>query len=225
MQGILFFLMLALPAYLMGSIPFGLILVRIFAKQDIRQIGSGNIGATNVMRLESKKLAIATLIMDALKAGLVPFYFVQLTHPGPALGRGMVISFACIWSFVAILGHIFPIWLKFKGGKGVAPYIGALIGISPWAALAFAITWLAVFLRTRISSLAALIALCAVVPIAYAIEYAHPVSLPGVDYGYEEDSKAVTLFCMLSAILLFYTHRANIARLRAGTEPRFAAKA
>jgi acyl phosphate:glycerol-3-phosphate acyltransferase len=182
--------------YLLGSIPFGLILTRFAGTQDIRQIGSGNIGATNVLRTGRKSLAAATLLCDMLKgtaAVLVAHYFY-----GPDL--------ALLAGIGAFLGHLFPVWLKFKGGKGVATYLGVLLALAWPAALAFAAIWLAVAWLTRYSSLAALIA-CAATPAVLWLN---------------TDLREAQLFALLTVLIVFM-HRANIARLIRGTEGRIGA--
>ena len=163
--------------YLLGSIPFGLLLTRMTGGPDIRSIGSGNIGATNVLRTGRKGLAAATLLADMLK--------------GTAAGLG------------AFLGHLFPVWLGFKGGKGVATFIGVLLGFSWVAVLIFGAIWIGIAALTRYSSLSGLIA-CAVTP--------------ALLWAFNQPSAAV-LFLVL-ALLVFIMHRANIVRLMAGTETR-----
>ncbi|KQZ16743.1 glycerol-3-phosphate acyltransferase [Mesorhizobium sp. Root552] len=182
--------------YLLGSIPFGLLLTRAAGLGDVRSIGSGNIGATNVLRTGNKKLAAATLILDMLKgtaAVLIARYY------GMELGL-----FA---GFGAFLGHLFPAWLGFKGGKGVATYLGVLIGLVWQVALIFAAVWLLVAMLFRYSSLAALSA-AVVVPIALWF-----LATPAI----------AGLFAVMS-IILIYKHRTNISRLMAGTEGRIGAK-
>jgi len=180
--------------YLCGSIPFGVLLTRLAGAPDVRGIGSGNIGATNVLRTGRKGLAAATLLGDMLKgtvAVAVTIYF---------LGREAGIAAA----LGAFLGHLFPVWLKFKGGKGVATYIGLLIGFGLWVPLlAFCVTWAVVAGATRYSSLAALLATIAA-PMA--------ISLNG-------DVPELRLFMVLS-ILSWFMHRANISRLAHGTESK-----
>ena len=183
--------------YLLGSIPFGLLLTRAAGGPDIRAIGSGNIGATNVLRTGHKALAAATLLCDMLK-GAVAVLAAARYGPDPALAAGLG----------AFLGHLFPVWLKFKGGKGVATYIGLLIGLHWPAALFFCIVWLVVAAATRYSSLAALLA-SALTP--FAIWY---FGLPSV----------AALFLLLT-VLLWFMHRANIARLLNGSEGKIGAKA
>jgi acyl phosphate:glycerol-3-phosphate acyltransferase len=185
--------------YLCGSIPFGIILTRLAGTQDLRSIGSGNIGATNVLRTGNKKLAAATLLGDMLKGTVA----VALTNW--VLGLDAAIAAA----LGAFLGHLFPVWLRFKGGKGVATFIGLLLGFGVWIALAaFCLIWLVVALATRYSSLAALIASAAVPEILWA----------------RGDTRLASLFLLLAA-LLWFMHRANIARLVNGTESKIGRKA
>ena len=182
--------------YLLGSIPFGLLLTRAAGLGDVRKIGSGNIGATNVLRTGNKGLAAATLLLDALKGTAAVLI---ATRFGPDLG---------LWAGLgAFLGHLFPVWLGFKGGKGVATYLGVLTGLAWQAALVFAVVWLAVAFLFRYSSLAALTA-AVIIPIALYF-----LSTPA----------AALLFVVLS-ILIFFKHRANISRLLAGTETKIGAK-
>ena len=177
--------------YLCGSIPFGLILTRLAGTADIRSIGSGNIGATNVLRTGSKGLAAATLLGDALK-GTLAVLVVQ--HFG---GREL----ALVAAAGAFLGHLFPVWLGFKGGKGVATYIGLLLALAWPAALAFCVIWLAVAALTRYSSLAALIASAAT---------------PALLWSFGMATEAA-LFALLT-LLTWIMHRGNIARLVQGAE-------
>jgi len=179
--------------YLLGSIPFGLIITRAAGGPDVRTIGSGNIGATNVLRTGRKGLAAATLLCDALKGTGAVLLAARYATPDAALVAG----------FGAFLGHLFPVWLKFKGGKGVAVYIGVLIGLCLPAALIFCAIWLGVAALSRYSSLAALVT-SALTPLALWL-----LGQPN----------AAALFLLLSA-LLWIMHRANIARLIAGTESR-----
>jgi acyl phosphate:glycerol-3-phosphate acyltransferase len=179
--------------YLCGSVPFGLILTRLFGLGDIRQIGSGNIGATNVLRTGRKGIAAATLILDAAKGTLAVLV-------AGALGGDVA---AAIAGPAAFLGHVAPVWLRFRGGKGVATFLGVLFGLSWPAGLAFAATWLGMAAAFRISSLSALTA--AVLATAVAAMLAPAPA-------------AVSVLIMATAI--FFTHRANIERLWRGTEPR-----
>jgi glycerol-3-phosphate acyltransferase PlsY len=182
-----------LVGYLFGSIPFGIVLTRAAGGPDLRAIGSGNIGATNVLRTGSKALAAATLAGDMLKGTAAVLLAALYAGHAAALAAGLG----------AFLGHLFPLWLKFKGGKGVATYIGLLLGLYWPGALIFCALWLIVAFATRYSSLAALIA-SALTPIAI-----WALGLPS----------AALLFLGLSA-LLWIKHRANIARLLSGTESR-----
>ncbi|MBT5157727.1 MAG: glycerol-3-phosphate 1-O-acyltransferase PlsY [Rhodobiaceae bacterium] len=179
--------------YLLGSVPFGLIFTRIGGKGDIRDIGSGNIGATNVLRAGSKILALATLLADAAKGALA----VALVW---RLGNDQAAFFAGLAAFV---GHLFPVWLNFKGGKGVAVFIGAMLIMSPMTGIVFLLTWLAMALVFRKSSLAALTALL--------------LSLPLLAFLGEYGSLGFTL---IMVGLSLWAHRENISRLRAGTEPK-----
>jgi len=183
--------------YLLGSIPFGVILTRLAGTEDLRSIGSGNIGATNVLRTGRKGLAALTLIGDALK-GTAAVLLVQHW-----LGREL----ALVSGAAAFLGHLFPVWLAFKGGKGVAPYIGLLLGLAWPAALAFGLLWLSVAALTRYSSLAALLASAAT---------------PLVLWTLGKSSEAA-LFAGLT-VLLWWMHRGNIKRLLDGREGKIGAR-
>jgi glycerol-3-phosphate acyltransferase PlsY len=183
--------------YLLGSIPFGLILTRLAGTQDLRSIGSGNIGATNVLRTGRKGLAAATLLLDLLKGTAA--VVIAGTFGGP--------NAAMLAALGAFLGHLFPVWLKFRGGKGVAVYIGVLLGLFWPAALVFCLIWLATAFTSRYSSLAALVA-----------SFVTPIFLWW--FGHLALS---SLFAVLT-MLLFYMHRENIKRLQAGTEGRIGAK-
>jgi glycerol-3-phosphate acyltransferase PlsY len=186
--------------YLLGSIPFGLILTRLAGTPDIRAIGSGNIGATNVLRTGRKGLAAATLLGDALKGTLAVLAFTYLQRDN-ASAFGPYPAFAA--ALGAFLGHLFPVWLGFKGGKGVAIYIGLLIGLTWPAALAFCLIWLAIAGLTRYSSLAALVASATMPALLWLID----------------DGRTAIFFAILT-LILWIMHRANIARLLAGTEPK-----
>lgn len=181
--------------YLLGSVPFGLLITRAAGLGDVRKIGSGNIGATNVLRTGNKGLAALTLLLDALK-GAAAVLIASALAPEAALAAG----------FGALIGHLFPVWLGFKGGKGVATYLGVLIGLAWQGALVFAVAWLGVALLTRYSSLAALVATIAT-PVALYI-----LGFPAI----------AALFALMSLIVIV-KHRANIARLLAGTESRIGA--
>ena len=178
--------------YLIGSIPFGLVLTRLAGTDDLRSIGSGNIGATNVLRTGHKGLAAATLLCDVLKGTLAVLVMDWLWGRDHALIAGLG----------AFLGHLFPVWLKFRGGKGVATYLGILIGVAPWpGAAAFAAIWVIVAALTRYSSLAGLVASAATPAVLWA----------------SGDRQEAQLFVLLT-LLVFLVHRANIMRLASGTE-------
>jgi glycerol-3-phosphate acyltransferase PlsY len=186
--------------YLFGSIPFGLILTRLGGKGDVREIGSGSIGATNVLRTGSKPLAALTLVLDCLKATAAILLARQL-FGGPL--DDLVERYAAAG---ALLGHLYPVWLKFRGGKGVATLLGILIPLLPAAAIVYAVVWLGLLLTLRISSVAGMAAAISA-PITALVLHS-------------------SLFPMLLgfALLVIWKHRENIARLRAGTEPRVGVK-
>jgi acyl phosphate:glycerol-3-phosphate acyltransferase len=183
--------------YLLGSIPFGLLLTRLAGTQDLRTIGSGNIGATNVLRTGRKSLAAATLIGDMLKGTVAVILAGYFGGPNAAM----------LAALGAFLGHLFPVWLKFKGGKGVATYLGVLLGLFWPGALVFAVLWLATAFTSRYSSLSALVA-----------AFVTPIFLWWFGHA-----ALASLFAVLT-LLLFYTHRENIKRLQAGTEGKIGAK-
>lgn len=189
----LIYIITALGGYLIGAVPFGLLLTKFAGHGDVRSIGSGNIGATNVLRTGSKKLAIATLILDGLKG----------TLPVLLANHLWGIEAAMIAGFCAFIGHIFPVWLKFKGGKGVATYLGVLFGMMWMGALAFLACWLLSAVITRISSLSALIACFAPALLALALGHTH-----------------LALFCLLLAVVIYVTHRENIKRILKGEESK-----
>ena len=172
-------------SYLLGSIPFGLLLTKFFLNKDIRNIGSGNIGATNVLRSGSRLLGYTTLILDILKA-VVPVIYIKFNHA----------DFIYISSLSIFLGHVFPIWLKFKGGKGVATYVGILFSINLIYGLFFGITWILIFLISKYSSLASLVG---------------SLSIPIYLLIFNESQ---LLFFAIMFVLIFYTHRENIKRLK-----------
>jgi glycerol-3-phosphate acyltransferase PlsY len=187
----------ALLGYLLGSIPFGLLLTRMAGLGDVRKIGSGNIGATNVLRTGNKKLAAATLVGDALKGTVAVLLAAKFWGYEASLVAG----------FFAFIGHLFPVWLGFKGGKGVATYIGVLLGVDWRMMLAFALIWLLCAFTTRYSSLSALVAML-VIPVALWI------------LGPEKTALLVSLLSIIS----WWKHRENIARLIAGTESKIGKK-
>jgi len=183
--------------YLLGSIPFGLVLTKLTGTQDLRSIGSGSIGATNVLRTGHKGLAAATLLLDMLKGTAAVVIAGYFGGPNAAMLAGLG----------AFLGHLFPVWLKFRGGKGVAVYIGVLIGLFWPAAIVFCVLWAATAATSRYSSLSGLVA-SFVTPI-FLWWFGHPA--------------LASLFAVLT-LLLFYMHRENIKRLQAGTESRIGQK-
>jgi glycerol-3-phosphate acyltransferase PlsY len=189
--------------YLLGSIPFGLLLTRLAGLGDIRSIGSGNIGATNVLRTGHKGLAALTLLLDALKGtvAVLAGYEVGARY-------GLAIDGSLMAGLGAFLGHIFPVWLRFKGGKGVATYIGVIGGLVWPGALIFCAVWLGTAMATRYSSLSALVAAVAT-----------PVALFALGHVPE------SLLAAVMTLLLAWKHAANISRLLKGEEPRIGAKA
>jgi glycerol-3-phosphate acyltransferase PlsY len=197
----------AVGGYLLGSIPFGVILTRLVTGEDVRSIGSGNIGATNVLRTGRKDLALATLILDAGK-GAAAFLIAQALFPG-------VPAIAAVAGGAAFLGHLFPVWLGFKGGKGVATFMGLLLAAAwPLGLMAIA-TWLIVAVLFRMSSFAALVAALASPLLALL-----PLPLAGLPA-----SGPVLALAVASAFLIWLRHHENIARILKGTEPRIGAKA
>ena len=179
------YLTIALGSYLLGSIPFGFILTKVFLKKDIRDIGSGNIGATNALRTGNKSLGFGTLVLDITKA-ILPVLYVKFNYP----------DYIFIASLSAFLGHVFPIWLKFKGGKGVATYVGILFSINLILGLIFIVCWIITFLISKYSSLSSLIA-SLIVPIYLIIFENHN-----------------SIFFIIMFVLIFYTHRENVKRLK-----------
>jgi len=180
------YLFIGIASYLMGSIPFGLVLTRTFLKKDIREIGSGNIGATNVLRAGNKLIGYSTLILDIIKA-VVPVIYVKINFP----------ELIYIASLCAFLGHVFPIWLKFKGGKGVATYVGILFSINILFGIVFAISWVIVFLLFKYSSLSSIIG---------------SLSIPV--YLLTTNQTNNVIFFVIMFVLIFFTHRENIKRLK-----------
>ncbi len=196
-------------SYLSGSIPFGLILTKIFRDQDIRNIGSGNIGATNVLRTGNKFLAGLTLVLDILK-GYIPVIIAGHYFPG-------LIQLSCLLAF---LGHVFPVWLKFKGGKGVATYLGILLALSIQLGLLFMFTWLVVSLIFKYSSVSSMFASLSVFIIHTIREIAGPIFERMSDHSsktYEIDA-SLSLLLFIFFILLVFTHRKNISNLKNKTE-------
>ena len=179
------YLIIIVTSYLLGSIPFGLILTKFFLKKDIRKIGSGNIGATNVLRSGNKLIGYSTLLLDILKA-ILPVLYIKFYYP----------DFIYISSLSVFLGHVFPIWLKFEGGKGVATYVGILFSINFIYGLVFGITWLIIFLFSKYSSLSSLLG---------------SISIPVYLFFFDGDQ---IVFFIIMFVLIFYTHRENINRLK-----------
>jgi len=184
--------------YLLGSIPFGIVITKTFGLGDLRKIGSGNIGATNVLRTGNKAAAAATLVLDGAKGAIAVLIarFVLDSETAAIVAGG-----------TAFLGHLYPVWLKFKGGKGVATFLGTLIALAWPLGLAACATWLVAAAVGRISSLSALVAAAAAVPLAYLL-----------------GDQAYMPVTALMAVLIFLRHRANIERILAGTEPRIGKK-
>ena len=187
-------------AYLLGAVPFGLFLSRLFSGIDVRSVGSGNIGATNVLRAAGKKAAILTLLADVLK-GLLPVLAVRALFQDDYV--------AVLTGAAAILGHNFPVYLRFKGGKGVATSFGVVLAVSPWIGLAGLLTWLAAAAAWRYSSLSALI--------AYAL-------YPVLTFLFRPDSRPLGLLSLFVSGMIYYRHRDNIKRLLAGTESKIGEK-
>ena len=183
---------IALVSYFLGSIPFGFLLTKLFLKQDIRNIGSGNIGATNVLRTGNKLIGFLTLFLDILKA-VAPIIFIKYNFP----------NFIFISSLSVFLGHVFPIWLKFKGGKGVATYVGILFCINYILGFVFIVSWFIIFLVSKYSSLSSLLA---------------SLAIPIYHFFLIDDKNH--FFFIILFILIFYTHRENIKRLKNNTESK-----
>jgi len=179
------YLIIIVTSYLLGTIPFGLILTKLFLNKDIRNIGSGNIGATNVLRSGNKLIGYTTLLLDILK-GILPVLYVKFYYP----------DFIYISSLSVFLGHVFPIWLKFNGGKGVATYVGILFSINLIYGFVFGITWFIIFLVSKYSSLSSLLG---------------SISIPVYLFFVSGDQ---IIFFIIMFVLIFYTHRENIKRLK-----------
>lgn len=194
--GVLVLILFLVFGYLLGSIPFGLLLTRAAGLGDVRNIGSGNIGATNVLRTGRKGLAALTLLLDALKGAVAVWIALRWGS-----NAGLVAGFG------AFLGHLFPVWLSFKGGKGVATYVGVLLALSWQGLVAFAIVWFAIAFLTRYSSLAALTAAAATAIFLFFL-----------------GTGAIAGLFLLMTLIIFWKHRANIERLLAGTESKIGAK-
>jgi len=207
-------LLIVVVSYFLGSIPFGYLLVRIFRGEDVRQTGSGNIGATNVARTGSKGLAIATLLLDALKGYVAVahvFHFAS-HHPDhvPDFGPHAVYILAALAALFALLGHMFPIWLRFKGGKGVATAVGAFLGIAPAAIAVVLVLFVAIVAVTQYVSLGSMVGAAIFPPAAW---WLNP----------ETRSPMVMVLIAASSLLIIARHKDNIRRLLAGNENRFGA--
>ena len=184
--------LIILVSYLFGSIPFGLLLTKIFLKKDIREIGSGNIGATNVLRAGNKVLGYSTLVLDILKA-VLPILYIKF----------FMNDYLYISALSIFIGHVFPIWLKFKGGKGVASYLGILCCLDIFTALIFGVVWISIFILFKFSSLSSLLA---------------SLTIPIFQFFYNSNSDYYFYFMMF--IFIFFTHRENIKSLRNNTESK-----
>jgi glycerol-3-phosphate acyltransferase PlsY len=185
------YFIIALGSYLSGSIPFGFIITKIFLKKDIRNIGSGSIGATNALRTGNKLLGYTTLVLDISKA-ILPVLYVKFNYP----------DYIFVTSLSVFLGHVFPIWLKFKGGKGVATYVGILFSINLIFGLIFFVSWIVTFFISRYSSLSSLVA-SVIVPV-YLIIFENYDSM----------------FFIIMSVLIIYTHRENVKRLKNNEETK-----
>jgi len=197
-------LLVCLLSYLSGSIPFGLILTKIFTHQDVRKIGSGNIGATNVLRTGNKFLAITTLFLDMLK-GYIPVVLTKSYFPE-------LIQLSCLLAF---LGHVFPVWIKFKGGKGVATYLGILFALSYGLSFLFIFTWLVLALTFKYSSVASIFSTMTV----YIITFVKSTVLNAINHKLNVDDD-IKLILFIFFILIIYTHRKNISNLKNKTEQK-----
>lgn len=191
-SGPIVLLFVAIAAYLVGSIPFGILVARAFGLPDPRTIGSKNIGATNMLRTGSKPAALATVLLDGAKGG-VAVVVARLLFAEDA---------AQVAGFAAFLGHLYPIWLKFKGGKGVATLLGTLVGLAPFIGLVALFAWLFTYFVFRYSSLSALVSAALTPPLAMLLGFAH-----------------MSVLLMLMSGMVFWRHRENIKRLQDGTEP------
>jgi acyl phosphate:glycerol-3-phosphate acyltransferase len=190
-----------LLSYLLGSVPFGLMFSKLFSDVDVRTIGSGNIGATNVLRAAGKKAAVLTLLADGLK-GLIPVLVVNTVFQDDAV--------TALSGFAAVLGHVFPIYLKFKGGKGVATSYGVVLAVAPWTGLVCLVVWGLVAFIWRYSSLSALISFACYPALTF--------------FSDSSPSKPLGLLSLFIFSMIYYRHRENIRRLLSGTEPRIGGK-
>ena len=184
--------LLIVSSYLIGSVPFSYSLTKFFINKDIRKIGSGNIGATNVLRTGNKIIGYATLLLDVLKA-VFPIIFIKINYP----------EYVFISALSVFIGHVFPVWLKFRGGKGVATYVGILCCINIYLGISFGLVWLITFLIFKYSSLSSLIG---------------SFSIPIINFFIFNDE--IVFFFIIMFVLIFYTHRENIKRLKNNTESK-----
>jgi len=184
--------LLIVGSYLIGSVPFGYILTKFFLNKDIRKIGSGNIGATNVLRTGNKIIGYATLLLDVLKA-VLPIIFIKINYP----------EYIFISALSVFIGHVFPVWLKFRGGKGVATYVGILCCINIYLGISFGLVWLITFLIFKYSSLSSLIG---------------SFSIPIINFYIFKGE--IVFFFIIMFVLIFYTHKENIKRLLNHTESK-----
>jgi glycerol-3-phosphate acyltransferase PlsY len=200
-------LIIAAVSYLLGSIPFGYLLVRIFLGTDVRQTGSGNIGATNVARTGSKRLAVATLLLDALK-GYAAVGIALWFAPRPSSDPGQTFPLAALAAFCALLGHMFPVWLRFKGGKGVATALGAFLALAPKAVLVSLVAFVVIVAITRYVSLGSILA---------------AVVFPFAAWWLSPFIRTTTTMVLIAAssLLIIIRHKENIRRLLAGAENQF----
>jgi glycerol-3-phosphate acyltransferase PlsY len=206
------YIIVALVSYLLGSIPFGYILVKLFLKQDIRATGSGNIGATNVARSGAKGLAVATLLLDALKgfvAVIIADHVAYSIWDPYIFGMEPIKKLMAIAALMAVIGHMFPVWLRFKGGKGVATAIGAFVVLAPLSICLVFLLFLVTVATTRFVSLGSIVAAMAFPPLAHFLE---------------RISAAPFAFISVSSLLIILKHHENIRRLLAGTENKFGGK-
>ncbi|HEY8191919.1 MAG TPA: glycerol-3-phosphate 1-O-acyltransferase PlsY [Alphaproteobacteria bacterium] len=207
----------ALIGYVLGSIPFGLVLTRLAGYGDIRKIGSGNIGATNVLRTGNKKLALATLLLDGGKGAVAVL-----------LARYMMTYDAALYAAAGVfIGHLFPVWLKFKGGKGVATTLGILLALEPMLGAISCAVWLAMALLFRFSSLAALTAI-GISPVLAWLYFQEPSAFTDTDGSYvvrfNHHTEYLAVLCAFFLVFVFYKHRENIRRLLKGEEPKIGKK-
>ena len=196
--------LLIIGSYLIGSVPFGYILTKFFLRKDIRKIGSGNIGATNVLRTGNKIIGYATLLLDVLKA-VFPIIFIKINYP----------EYVFISALSVFIGHVFPVWLKFRGGKGVATYVGILCCINIYLGISFGLVWLITFLIFKYSSLSSMFAALTVFIINFIRENISLIGSLSINSS-AQDSKLLFIFF----ILIIYTHRKNISNLKNKTESK-----